>query len=207
MKDQYKELKEDVLDEYTSDYHRQPRPEAPVLLEEETDPVPSEGRRKCRSNRMRCLVPPSASSPAVSAVMRGNSVNDTSPELLLRSALWKSGIRGYRKHLQDLPGRPDIAFPRHWLAVFVHGCFWHRCPKCNIPVPRTNTSYWKEKLRRNIERDKRVFSELEHAGWRTMRLWECEIHHSLEWCISRVRQGIRRSSMNRCVSPMSGTNH
>ena len=134
------------------------------------------GRRSKRGGRH--LVPPPPSSPAATAVMRGNTANDTSPEILLRSALWKSGIRGYRKHLQHLPGRPDVAFPRHRLAVFIHGCFWHRCPKCNILIPRTNTSYWEEKLRRNVERDQRVFGHLEQLGWRTMRLWECEIRES-----------------------------
>ena len=152
-----------------------------------------------------CLIPPSASSSAAAAAMRGNRAKDTSPELLLRSALWKSGIRGYRKHFQHLPSRPDIAFTRYLLAVFVHGCFWHRCPKCNISTPRTNTPYWEEKLRRNIERDKRAFGQLEQAGWRGMCLWECEIHHSLEWCVSQVRQELQRSSTNHGVSPMSET--
>lgn len=151
--------------------------------------------------------PPSASSPAVSAAMRGNRANDTLPELLLRSALWKSGIRGYRKHLQHLPGRPDIAFPRHQLAVFVHGCFWHRCPKCSIPIPRTNTPYWREKLRRNIERDRRVFSQLEQASWRTMRVWECEIHQSLERCVSKVYRELQQSSKSPSALSMAEANH
>ena len=145
------------------------------------------------------LVPPSASSPAVTAAMRGNRANDTLPELLLRSALWKSGIRGYRKSLQNLPGRPDIAFPRYRLAVFIHGCFWHRCPKCNIQIPRTHTSYWEEKLRRNVERDKNVFNQLEKAGWQSMRLWECDIHQSLDWCVNQVCQKIWEISKNHHV--------
>lgn len=149
------------------------------------------------------LIPPSASSSAVAAAMRGNKAKDTSPELLLRSALWKSGIRGYRKHFKHLPGHPDIAFPRYRLAVFIHGCFWHRCRKCNIPIPRTNTPYWYEKLRRNVERDKRAFRQLEQAGWRTMRLWECEIHHALEGCVGQVRQELQQSSRNQRASLMS----
>lgn len=141
---------------------------------------------------MNSLKPPLASSKKISAAMRGNKSNDTSPELLLRCAIWKSGIRGYRKHLPHLPGRPDIAFPRYRLAVFVQGCFWHCCPKCNIPIPRTNTSYWEEKLRRNIERDKRVFKQLEKAGWKVIRLWECEIHQSVEMCIRQVYQELKQ---------------
>lgn len=161
------------------------------------------GRRSKRGGRH--LVPPPPSSPAATAVMRGNTANDTSPEILLRSALWKSGIRGYRKHLQHLPGRPDVAFPRHRLAVFIHGCFWHRCPKCNILIPRTNTSYWEEKLRRNVERDQRVFGHLEQLGWRTMRLWECEIRESLDQCIREVGEELQRPSASHLVSPVSRT--
>jgi DNA mismatch endonuclease (patch repair protein) len=143
---------------------------------------------------MKSLAPPSASSPAVAAAMRGNKSNNTLPEILLRSALWKSGIRGYRKHLKHLPGSPDIVFPRHRLAVFVHGCFWHRCPKCNIPVPKKHGAYWQEKLYRNLERDKRVFSQLAELGWQPVRFWECDIHHSLKWCVSQVYQKIRKPS-------------
>lgn len=174
-----------------NDSHCKSRPKARVLLVKEAYRVSSDGRRKGRNNQVKSLAPPSASSPAVSAAMRGNRAEDTSPELLLRSALWKSGIRSYRKHLKHLPGRPDIAFPRYRLAVFVNGCFWHCCPKCNIPTPRTNTTYWREKLRRNVERDKRVFSQLEQAGWRTMRLWECEIQKSIERSVSRIHQEIK----------------
>lgn len=154
---------------------------------------------------MRHLAPPPASSPSVAAVMRGNVSNDTSPELLLRSALWKSGIRGYRKHFMRLPGRPDVVFPSYRLAIFVHGCFWHRCPKCNISTPQTNPQYWEEKLSRNVDRDKRVFSQLEQAGWHAMRLWECEIHHSLAWCVSQVRQELQNLSATRHTSTILGT--
>jgi len=147
----------------------------------------------------RRLTPPPASSSAVTAVMQGNAVNDTSPELLLRYALWRSGIRGYRRHFRHLPGRPDIAFPHYHLAIFIDGCFWHCCPKCNISIPRTNTPYWEEKLRRNVERDKRIFSQLERAGWRVMRLWECEIQRSLEWCVNQVRQELRQPSTGHCA--------
>lgn len=142
---------------------------------------------------MRRLVPPSASSPQVSAAMRGNRSKDTLPELLLRTALWKSGIRGYRKQLKHLPGNPDISFPRYRIAVFVQGCFWHQCPKCNIAIPKTNKSYWKEKLRRNVERDKKAFKKLKQDGWRVIRIWECDIHRSIENCIRQVHQELKKS--------------
>jgi len=193
------------MDKLASDYSQQSRPGAPMLLEKVAERVSLGGRCKGKDQKARHLHGPPASSPSVAAAMRGNTSNDTSPELLLRSALWKSGIGGYRKHFLYLPGRPDIVFPRYRLAVFVHGCFWHRCPKCNISIPRTNTPYWEEKLHRNIERDERVFSQLEQAGWHAMRLWECEIHHSLEWCVSQVRQELQQWSTNHHVSPMSET--
>jgi len=143
------------------------------------------GRRLIKKEN---LIPPLASSPQVSAVMRGNKSNDTSPELVLRSALWKSNIRGYRKHVRNLPGCPDLVFPRIKIAVFVHGCFWHLCPKCNIAIPKTNMEYWKEKLLRNVERDKRVFKQLQQSGWKVMRIWECDIHKSVDKCVSQIYQ-------------------
>lgn len=154
------------------------------------------------NERLGRLHAPSASSSAVSAAMRGNKGRDTSPELLLRSALRSHSIRGYRKHVSYLPGHPDVAFSRYRLAVFIHGCFWHRCPKCNISTPRTNVPYWEEKLRRNVERDKRVFSQLQLAGWRTIRFWECEIRNSLECCVSQVSEALYVSSTSGRISPM-----
>jgi DNA mismatch endonuclease (patch repair protein) len=100
-----------------------------------------------------------------------------------------------------LPGRPDITFSNYRLAVFVHGCFWHRCPKCNIPIPRTNASYWKEKLKRNLDRDKRVFRQLEQAGWKVIRFWECEINQSVEKCVSQIHQPLEHTHTNLHISP------
>jgi|GEM_PF-6002477 len=134
------------------------------------------------------LLAPTASSPAASAAMRGNKSRDTSPELLLRSALWRHGTRGFRKHPSNIPGRPDVAFPRHRLAVFVNGCFWHCYPHCNISTPRTNTAYWEEKLRRNAERDDRVILSLRDLGWQTLRLWECEVRESPESCVAKINR-------------------
>lgn len=134
----------------------------------------------------RRLLPPPASSDLVRAVMRGNRSEDTGPEVILRSGLWKAKVRGYRKHPKFLPGRPDIAFLRQRVAVFVHGCFWHCCPKCRISKPRSNLAYWQEKLGRNQSRDIIVFKRLVKQGWRPLRLWECEIRNSLARCVSQV---------------------
>jgi DNA mismatch endonuclease (patch repair protein) len=85
---------------------------------------------------------------------------DTKPETILRSALWTKGIRGYRLHWKRIPGSPDIAYMSKKVAVFVNGCYWHRCPHCKPHFPRTNASFWNNKFIANIERDKRKNDEL-----------------------------------------------
>jgi len=106
--------------------------------------------------------------------MRSNRKTNTTPELRVRSELHRRGLR-FRKHLQtDVGGRrvvADIVFPRHRLAVFVDGCFWHMCPEHGT-VPRSNSWYWTPKLRRNAERDGEVDELLRGAGWRVLRVWE-----------------------------------
>lgn len=95
-------------------------------------------------------------------------------ETAFRRALWHEGVRGYRLH-DNLPGRPDLAFPRLRLAVFVNGCFWHLCPVCQLPRPRANASFWQEKLTSNVERDARVLEALTTKGWEVVVVWEHEI--------------------------------
>jgi DNA mismatch endonuclease, patch repair protein len=107
--------------------------------------------------------------------MRANKARDTGPELSLRKELWRIGVRGYRLHLKKVPGRPDIAFIGLRVAVFVHGCFWHRCPNCTKRMPKTNQGFWAEKFQRNVDRDRNKERELMVAGWATLTAWECEI--------------------------------
>jgi DNA mismatch endonuclease (patch repair protein) len=95
-------------------------------------------------------------------------------EVAFRKALWAAGARGYRAKTA-LPGRPDIIFPAHRLAIFVNGCFWHLCPSCNLPRPRGNAEFWKNKLEANRTRDGRVHSQLEVLGWEVEVVWEHEI--------------------------------
>jgi DNA mismatch endonuclease (patch repair protein) len=99
---------------------------------------------------------------------------NTAPELILRRALWASGLR-YRLHASSLPGRPDIVFAKHRLAIFVHGCFWHShgCAR-SIKRPKANADYWARKLNRNIERDRQAQASLSALGWRSFVVWECE---------------------------------
>lgn len=112
---------------------------------------------------------------STSRVMSANKAKNTKPEVALRKALWATGRQGYRLHSKQLPGRPDIAFGKKKLAIFINGCFWHRCPTCNLPLPRSNTEFWSNKFNANVARDKRKIKALQRIGWRTMTLWECKI--------------------------------
>ena len=107
--------------------------------------------------------------------MQGNKSKDTKPELAVRKLLREAGYPGYRLQWKKAPGRPDIAYPGRKIAIFVNGCFWHRCPKCKLSTPKTNQEYWAEKFRRNVERDQRKVTELEKDGWKVLVIWECEL--------------------------------
>jgi DNA mismatch endonuclease, patch repair protein len=117
---------------------------------------------------------PFTADPGRAANMRSNRRTDTKPELALRAALHARGYR-YRKDLRlDLPlrrVRPDIAFTRRRVAVFVDGCFWHACPD-HGSKPKNNEWYWSPKLAKNVERDRAADAALTQAGWTVVRLWE-----------------------------------
>lgn len=113
---------------------------------------------------------------------------DTKPELILRKALWKEGIKGYRLHWKKVPGKPDIAFPGKKVAIFVHGCYWHRCPHCSLPLPKSNTSFWQEKFARNVARDKKKTKLLEENGWSVLVFWECRILSNLDEILLSVKK-------------------
>jgi DNA mismatch endonuclease (patch repair protein) len=101
---------------------------------------------------------------------------DTSPELLVRSLAHRLGYR-FRLHAKDLPGNPDLVFRSRKKAIFVHGCFWHQhnSAKCRDGrMPKSNRSYWKPKLLKNMERDKRSLKALRALKWKVLTIWECE---------------------------------
>lgn len=99
---------------------------------------------------------------------------DTSPELTVRRFLHQSGLR-FRLHRRDLPGKPDLVLAGRRACVFVHGCFWHGCPKCVDGTRRvkSNVPYWSGKIAGNRERDARHAAALKKAGWKVFVIWEC----------------------------------
>lgn len=113
------------------------------------------------------------SSTERSALMAKVRSKDTKPELIVRKTAHRLGYR-FRLHRKDLPGTPDLVFPRHRLAVFVHGCFWHRHSGCRrATTPATNVAKWMAKFERNSQRDARSIADLEVLGWRVLTIWEC----------------------------------
>ena len=123
----------------------------------------------------------------VSRVMSSNKAKNTKPELEFRKALYADGIRGYRLNWEKVPGRPDIAFPGRKISIFINGCYWHRCPYCELPLPKTNTEFWKEKFDKNIKRDKKKEKELLDLGWTVLVFWECKIKTNIKDCINKIK--------------------
>lgn len=106
--------------------------------------------------------------------MRAVRSENTKPELAVRRILHKLGYR-FRLQRRDLPGRPDIVLPGRRLAIFVHGCFWHRHPDCRkATIPKTRIDFWTAKFESNAARDERVERELVATGWKVLVVWECQ---------------------------------
>jgi DNA mismatch endonuclease (patch repair protein) len=113
---------------------------------------------------------------------------NTSPEVSLRSALWRLGLRFRIGH--RLVGTPDIVFPAARLAVFVDGCFWHGC-KRHSHVPKSNVEYWARKFHRNKKRDARVNRKLKRQGWRVLRVWEHDVTSELEILSRSIKKALK----------------
>lgn len=121
------------------------------------------------------------------------STGNASTELRVMTLLREQGLSGWRRHL-PLPGRPDFAWPKLKVALFVDGCFWHACPYCKRPMPVSNAAYWEAKVARNVSRDRRVRRELRGRGWIVLRIWE----HSLvrpARALARVRSLVARDHL------------
>lgn len=105
---------------------------------------------------------------------------DTKPELLIRSELHKLGFR-FRLHNKNLPGSPDIVLNKFRTVIFINGCFWHGHKNCKYSsLPKTNSQFWKEKILKNIERDKIAKKQLRSQGWHIITVWTCQLRNSIK---------------------------
>jgi DNA mismatch endonuclease (patch repair protein) len=114
---------------------------------------------------------------------------DTAPEMTLRRALWAAGLRGWRLHPRQVPGRPDLAWIGRQIAVFVDGAFWHGHPDYYWGQ---SGKFWDEKIGRNRNRDVKVNRELRDAGWTVLRFWDFEVDRDEESCVRAVGAALKR---------------
>ena len=130
----------------------------------------------CRiRNRFGVGVVDTISSKRRSENMRRIKSKGTKPEMVVRRLVHSMGLR-FRLHAPELPGKPDIVFPRLRKIIEVKGCFWHRHNGCiDSRIPKSRIEYWRPKLRGNVRRDKRNLLKLQKLGWRVLVLWECEV--------------------------------
>lgn len=117
---------------------------------------------------------------------RIRSKNNKRTEIKLVKLFRKNGISGWRRHL-PLPGRPDFAFRRQRVAVFIDGCFWHGCPKC-YRKPKANANYWRNKIQQNKDRDRDNNRQLREMGWHVMRIWECHLQKRPQACVRKIEK-------------------
>lgn len=127
-----------------------------------------------------------------SRVMSRIRARNTSPELFVRRALHRAGFR-FRLHRKNLPGKPDLVLPRHRVAVFVHGCFWHGHNCGAFRLPKTNASYWERKIEANQRRDRHNQQLLLQNGWKVYVIWECDLDGGLTTLLSELRREKRGS--------------
>lgn len=125
---------------------------------------------------------------------------NTGPEMRVRRALHAAGHR-FRLQARDLPGRPDIVFRADRLAIFVHGCFWHRHEGCpHARTPKSKVEFWTEKFAANVERDRAAVSRLEEAGWTVLAIWECDTRDA-----DRLRLAVEEVSAHRAAAKTGRT--
>ncbi len=122
---------------------------------------------------------------------------NTKPEMIVRSVCHEMGLR-YRLHRKDLPGKPDLVFPKYRLCLFVHGCFWHRHPSCKYAyTPKSRLDFWLPKLAKNVDRDINAQRALEVSGWRVSIIWECQTKNT----------DTLRTEIQKLINPEVGGQH
>lgn len=131
----------------------------------------------------------SVSSQKRSQIMSRVRSKDTKPELKVRSALHRRGLR-YRLGY-PLPGKPDIVFVRARVAIFIDSCFWHGCSE-HLRMPKSNKEYWEAKIARNVERDSEVNAWYADSEWKQMRFWEHDLKERFESCVDEIEKTVRQ---------------
>lgn len=126
--------------------------------------------------------------PRHSRIMKGvRGKGNRTTEVRFRASLVRAGIRGWQLHVKEILGNPDFFFSREQLAVFIDGCFWHGCERCGH-IPKKNRPFWQEKIRRNLERDRRNTDQLRSQGVSVLRFWEHEVADSARECIEKTKK-------------------
>jgi DNA mismatch endonuclease, patch repair protein len=128
---------------------------------------------------------------STSRVMSANRARNTSPETALVTEVRSLGLRGYRLHRKGIPGRPDLSFGPQKVAIFVNGCFWHHCPRCQRGLPKTHTEFWKAKFDANQRRDAEKSRFLVNSGWQVLTIWECEIRSDVQAAAEQVARIVK----------------
>lgn len=118
---------------------------------------------------------------------------DTKPEEIVRKYLFSQGFR-YRKNDPKLPGKPDIVLPKYRTVIFVNGCFWHHHDCKYFVWPKNNAEFWKEKINRNVERDRENQRSLLESGWQVIVIWECELKQGKEIELQKLVCKIRHNA-------------
>jgi DNA mismatch endonuclease (patch repair protein) len=130
-----------------------------------------------------------------SAMMSGISGKNTKPEIMVRKFLYSHGFR-YRLHAKTLSGRPDLVLKKHGLAIFVHGCFWHRHQNCKYTtLPATRTEFWKAKFHENQIRDRSNVTKLMDQGWRIIIFWECALKSDMDSNLENLHKAILNQNL------------
>ncbi len=119
---------------------------------------------------------------------------DTKIEVEVRKYLFSKGYR-FRKNDKRYPGKPDIVLPKYHVAIFVHGCFWHRHEGCkDATTPKTRTEFWLEKFDKNVKNDQIKQEKLRELGWKVIVIWECELKRSFQETMDKVEKELTRTS-------------
>ncbi len=137
---------------------------------------------------------PKPKSEHTSRVMRANRPLHTGPENLLYNMLAAMLAFQPERNCKDVVGRPDIAFINQRLAVFVHGCYWHRCPHCMHRLPKHNSDFWQRKFAVNRSRDRRKTRHLRALGWSVFHVWECKLKHNPTREVNRIISHLNKNT-------------